>query len=58
MGFMGTITGLLNLPAPVIGGYVWSNFGSDILLLSGGLFGFLAVPLILLFIKEPEIRQA
>lgn len=57
MGLMGTMTGLINLPAPVLGGYIWETFGPSALLISGGALGFTAVPLILLFIKEPETRQ-
>ncbi|MDH5792719.1 MAG: hypothetical protein OEZ44_11100 [Candidatus Bathyarchaeota archaeon] len=31
--------------------------GTSTLLLSGGVLGFVVVPLILLFIREPETRQ-
>jgi len=57
MGLMGTLTGLINLPAPILGAYVWESLGPGILLLSGGVLGFVVAPLILFFIREPETRQ-
>ena len=57
MGLMGTMTGFINLPAPILGAYVWEALGPNTLLLSGGVLGFAAVPLILLFVREPETRQ-
>jgi MFS family permease len=57
IGLMGTMTGLINLPAPVLGAYMWKAFGPNTLLLSGSLLGFSVVPLILMFIKEPKTKQ-
>ena len=57
MGLMGTLTGLINLPAPILGAYVWESLGPGTLLLSGGVLGFVVAPLILFFIREPETRQ-
>ncbi len=54
---MATLTGLINIPAPIIGAYVWGALGPDTLLTLGGAIGFTVIPLILLFIKEPETRQ-
>jgi MFS family permease len=57
MGLMATITGFINLPAPILGSYIWENLGADALLLSGSLLGFTALPLIIRFIRDPEARQ-
>jgi MFS family permease len=57
MGFMGTLTGVINIPAPILGAYLWESAGPDTLLVLGGVLGLTAVPLILLFIKEPKTRQ-
>ncbi|MCW4036593.1 MAG: MFS transporter [Candidatus Bathyarchaeota archaeon] len=57
MGFMGTLTGLINLPAPILGAYIWEAIGPNTLLLSGGILGLISVPLILLFVRQPETRQ-
>ena len=54
LGLMGTMTGLINLPAPIIGAYLWEAFGPDKLLLIGSGVGLTVTPLILFFIKEPE----
>ncbi len=54
---MATLTGLINIPAPIIGAHVWDVYGPDTLLMFGGALGFTVIPLILLFIKEPETRQ-
>jgi len=55
MGLMGTMTGLINLPAPIIGAYIWESLGPNMLLLLGS--GFAAAPLIMLFVKEPGDKQ-
>jgi hypothetical protein len=57
MGFMGTLTGIINIPAPILGAYLWESTGPDTLLVLGGILGLTAVPLVLLFIKEPKTRQ-
>lgn len=57
MGLMGTITGLINLPAPIIGAYIWQSLGPKVLLLLGSGLGFTVAPLILFFVKEPGEKQ-
>ncbi len=57
MGLMGTMTGLINLPAPIIGAYIWQSLGPNMLLLIGSGLGFTVAPLILLFVKEPGDKQ-
>ena len=57
LGFMGTMTGLINLPAPIVGAYLWEALGPENLLLIGSGVGLTVAPLILLFIKEPRDKQ-
>jgi MFS family permease len=57
MGLMATITGLTNLPAPLLGGYVWETYSPDTLLLISGIIGFIPIPLIHMFVKEPKTRE-
>lgn len=57
MGLMGTITGLTNLPAPPLGGYVWENYSPDTLMLISVIIGFIPVPLFRLLVKEPKTRE-
>jgi len=57
IGFMGTITGLINLPAPIVGAYLWEALGPDKLLLIGSGVGLTVTPLILSFIKETRYKQ-
>ncbi len=57
LGLMGTMTGLINLPAPIIGAYLWEALGPDKLLLIGSGVGLTVAPLILFFIKEPRDKQ-
>jgi MFS family permease len=57
MGLMGTITGLTNLPAPPLGGYVWENYGPNTLMMISIVIGFAPIPLIRLFVKEPKTRE-
>jgi MFS family permease len=53
MGLMGTISGILGLPGPILGGYLYER-NPDLLLLAGSIFEALSIPIILLFIKEPK----
>lgn len=57
MGFMGTITGLINLPAPLIGAYIWETLGPENLLLIGSGVGLTVAPIIFFLLKEPEEKQ-
>lgn len=53
MGLMGTVSGIIGLPGPYIGGYMYERT-PDMLLLVGSILEFLSVPLILLFFREPK----
>lgn len=57
IGLMATLTGLINIPAPIAGAYIWENIGPNILLGASGILGFMSVPIIISFIREPKTRQ-
>ena len=54
MGLMGTVSGLLGLPASIIGGYIYDR-SPDLLLISGSLLEALSIPLIIFFLKDPKV---
>lgn len=56
MGLMGTVTGLVGLPGPLLGGYIY-NFNPDWLLAIGSTLEMISIPIILLFVKEPRKRM-
>jgi len=53
MGIMGTMTGLVTLPASYMGGYIYGN-NPHLLLAVGSTLEALAIPIILLFVREPK----
>jgi len=53
MGLMGTITGIISIPASVIGGYLYEE-NPNLLLAMGAGLEMMALPIILFFIKEPK----
>jgi len=53
MGLMGTVTGIIDIPSSYIGGYVY-EYNPDLLLALGAGLEVLAIPIILLFVKEPK----
>lgn len=53
MGLMGTLTGIIDIPSSYIGGYVY-EYNPDFLLALGAGLEVLAIPIILLFVKEPK----
>ena len=52
MGFMGTISGVLGLPFPAFGGWLYDR-NPDLLLLGGSVLEMLSIPIILFFIRDP-----
>ena len=54
MGFMGTVSGVLGLPFPALGGWLYSR-NPDLLLLGGSILEMLSIPIILFYIRDPEI---
>ncbi len=55
LGMMGTVNGIIGLPASFIGGLIYDQKPSLLLAVGSGLES-LAIPLIILFVKEPKIR--
>lgn len=53
MGLMGTIAGIIGLPASYIGGYIYDR-NPAMLLVSGSLLEALSIPIILFFIRDPK----
>ena len=53
LGLMGTVSGLLGLPGAMIGGYVYEK-NPALLLISGSLLEALAIPIIIIFLKDPK----
>ena len=53
MGLMGTVTGIIDIPSSYVGGYVY-DYNPDLLLALGAGLEVLAIPIILLFVKEPK----
>ena len=51
MGLMGTLTGIIGLPSPYLGGYLYER-SPDTLLLLGSLLEALSIPIILLFFRD------
>jgi len=54
MGFMGTVSGVLGLPFPALGGWLYDR-NPDLLLLGGSILEMLSIPIILFYIRDPEI---
>lgn len=52
MGFMGTVSGVLGLPFPALGGWLYDR-NPDLLLLGGSIIEMLSIPIILFFIRDP-----
>ncbi len=56
MGLMGTVTGLISLPASAIGGYLY-DYDPHLLLALGSALEATSIPIILLFFREPKRRK-
>jgi len=52
MGLMGTISGVIGLPFPTLGGWLYER-NPDLLLLGGSILEMLSIPIILLYIRDP-----
>jgi len=52
MGLMGTISGVIGLPFPTLGGWLYDR-NPDLLLLGGSILEMLSIPIIILFIRDP-----
>ena len=58
LGLMGTITGLLSLPATWIGGYLYDFVSPLITFQTGFTFGLVATVLFIIMVKEPEEKTS
>jgi len=56
MGLMATISGIISLPASYIGGSIYESDPYRTLL-SGAIIEALAIPVIILFIRDPKVNQ-
>jgi len=56
MGLMATVTGLVDLPGPLLGGFIY-NFNPHWLLAVGSTLEAMSIPMILLFVREPKRRR-
>jgi MFS family permease len=55
MGLIGTASGIIGLPAPYIGGWLYEK-NPSLLLLTGSILEAISIPIILLFVREPKRR--
>jgi len=54
LGLMGTITGLVTTPAPVLGGYLYETFSPQAPFLLSFILGLIGCLVFLVWVKEPE----
>ena len=54
LGLMGTITGLVTTPAPVLGGYLYETFSPQAPFLLSFILGLIGSMVVLVWVKEPE----
>ena len=54
LGLMGTLTGFLTTPAPLIGGYLYENVSPRHPFIASFILGVFGCILFTLFIKEPK----
>ena len=52
MGTIGTLTGIMGVPSPIIGGYLWEAFSPKVAFLTSSTIGFLGAIIFFLFVKE------
>lgn len=54
LGLMGTITGLVTTPAPILGGYLYETFSPQAPFLLSFVLGLIGCLVFLVWVKEPE----
>ena len=54
LGLMGTVTGLVTTPAPVLGGYLYERFSPQAPFLLSFILGLVGCFVFLVWVKEPE----
>jgi len=52
MGTIGTLTGIVGIPTPIIGSYLWETFSPMIAFQTSAGFGLIGAFVFLLFVKE------
>jgi len=57
MGSIGTISGLISVPSPIIGGWLWDEYSPKIPFYASMVFGLLGAAVFALGVKEPERRK-
>ncbi len=57
LGLVGTITGLLSAPAPLVGGYLYENLSPESPFFASFLLGMLGLVIFILFVKESDDRK-
>ena len=54
LGLVGTVTGLLSTPAPLVGGYLYENFSPQSPFFASFLLGMMGLIIFTVFVKEPD----
>jgi MFS family permease len=57
LGLVGTVTGLISTPAPLVGGYLYENISPESPFFASFIFGMLGLVIFILFVKEPDDRK-
>jgi MFS family permease len=57
LGLVGTVTGLLSTPAPLVGGYLYENISPESPFFASFILGMLGLVIFTLFVKEPDDRE-
>jgi MFS family permease len=57
LGLVGTVTGLVSTPAPLVGGYLYENLSPEAPFFASFLLGMLGLVIFTLFVKEPDDRM-
>ena len=57
MGLMGTLVGLLSLPASWVGGYLYDNVSPQAPFYASFVLGVTATIIFILLVSEPERRE-
>jgi MFS family permease len=57
LGLMGTVTGLLTSPAPVLGGYLYDVFSPKTPFILSFILGIIGCIIFLVWVKEPKMRE-
>lgn len=56
VGLIATVSGIVDIPSSIIGGYLWTGFGPDAVLISVLFLGLIA-SFTFLLVKEPKLKE-